>query len=165
MQCLGSAWIIFCVRDFLLAKKFDARRLPRAFLQEKPLKLLVSGAKGYYVVVGALWLKLHKFQVCHRPRYQKNFWCQNFSEDRSKLFSKGSFSQDLAKLLLSSSTMYLKRLQETSDYRVCRVLAWSSNVFAKPNWPRFVFLFPVCKTKDTQSVQVTNEPQYGSLFR
>ena len=61
--------------------------------------------------------------------------------------------------------MYLKNLQETSDYRVCRVLAWSSNVIAKSNWPHFVSLFPVCKMKDTQNVQVTNEPQYGSLFR
>ena len=42
--------------------------------------------------------------------------------------------------------MYLKKLQETSDCRMCRVLPWNSKVIAMPNWPHFVSLLPVCKT-------------------
>ena len=34
-----------------------------------------------------------------------------------------------------------------------------------PNWPHFVSLLPVYKTKSTQNVQVTTDLQYGSLFR
>ena len=108
---------------------------------------------------------LHKLQIWRRPRYHKNFTWQNFSHDRSKLSSKGCFAKDLAKLLLSSSTMYLEILQETTDYRVFHVLAWSSNVIARPNWPHFVSLLPVYKPKDTQNVHVITELQYRSLFR
>ena len=108
---------------------------------------------------------LHKLQVWRWPRYQKNFTWQNFSHDRSKLPSKGCFAKDLAKLVLSSSAMYLKKLQETSGYRVCRVLACSRNVIALPNWPHFVSVLPVYNTKDTQNLHVTTELQYGSLFR
>ena len=135
-------------------KNFRRRNLWNYFL---------TGTRCYYLVAGALWLKLHKFQVCRRPRYQKKIIWQTFSQDRIKFISKGSFAKDLAKLL-SSSTMYLKNLQETSDYRVCRVLAWSSNVIAMPKWPHFVSLLPVYRTEDTQKVHMTTELHYGSLF-
>ena len=61
--------------------------------------------------------------------------------------------------------MYQKTLRKIFDCRVCRVLSWISNVTAMPNWPHLVSLLPVYKTKDTQNLHVTNELQYGSLFR
>ena len=124
-----------------------------------------TGTKCFHLVAGELSLKLHKFQVCRRPRYQKNFIWQKFSQDRSKLISKGSFSKDLKIFLLSTNTMYQKTLRKTFDCRVCCVLPWISNVIAMPNWPHFVSLLPLYKTKDTQNVHVTTELQYGSLFR
>ena len=124
-----------------------------------------TGTKCYHLVAGALSLKLHKFQVCRRPRYQKNFIWQKFSQDRSKLISKGSFAKDLKIFLLSTNTMYQKTLRKTFNCRVCRVLSWISNVFAMPNWPHLVSLLPVYKTKDTQNLHVTTELQYGRLFR
>ena len=96
---------------------------------------------------------------------KKTFKWQIFSQDRSKLFSKGSFANDLTIFLLSSNTMYQKTLRQSFDCRVCRLLPWITNVIAMPNWPHLVSLLPVCKTKDTQNVHVTTELQYGSLFR
>ena len=165
MQCLGSAWIKFLSMRLLFGKKLRCTPITESFSAGETIEIACIRSEGLLCRSRGTLIEVTQISSLSPTYVPKNFTLQNFSQDRSKLSFKSSFAEDLAKLLLSSSTMYLKRLQETSDCRVCRVLAWSSNVIAKSNWPHFVSLFPVCKMKDTQNVQVTNEPQYGSLFR